>query len=101
MPGLGLGVPENFAEAHKLYRLAAKQGDAKAKNNLGIMYANGDGVPQNNVRGYIWWSVAAAQGKEDAKRNKGLVVERLTSDQPTQAQQIATRCIDSDYQDCE
>ena len=97
----GEGVPEDDAEAVKLYRLAAKQGDAEAQNNLGIMYANGDGVPQNNVRGYIWWSVAAAQGKEDAKRNKGLVVERLTPDQLTQAQQIATRCIDSDYQDCE
>ena len=62
----GEGVPEDDAEAVKLYRLAAKQGDAEAQNNLGIMYANGDGVPQNNVRGYIWWSVAAAQGEEDA-----------------------------------
>jgi TPR repeat protein len=84
-----------------LYRLAAKQGDAEAQNNLGIMYANGDGVPQNNVRGYIWWSVAAAQGEEDAKRNRDIVAKRLTPDQLTQAQQIATRCIDSDYQDCE
>ena len=97
----GLGVPENLAEAVKLYRLAAKQGDADAQNNLGIMHANGDGVPQSNVRAYIWWSVAAAQGQEDAKRNRGLVTERLTPDQLTQAQQIATRCIDSDYQDCE
>jgi TPR repeat protein len=65
------------------------------------MYANGDGVPQNNVRGYIWWSVAAAQGEEDAKRNRDIVAKRLTPDQLTQAQQIATRCIDSGYQDCE
>ena len=101
MYGNGDGVPENFAEAFKLYRLAAKQGDAEAQNNLGIMYANGDGVPQNNVRGYIWWSVAAAQGEEDAKRNRDIVAKRLTPDQLTQAQQIATRCIDSDYQDCE
>ena len=43
----GEGVPEDDAEAVKLYRLAAKQGDAEAQNNLGIMYANGDGVPQN------------------------------------------------------
>jgi TPR repeat protein len=97
----GLGVTENHAEAVKLYRLAAKQGDADAQSNLGIMHANGDGVPQSNVRAYIWWSVAAAQGQEDAKRNRGLVTERLTPDQLTQAQQIATRCIDSDYQDCE
>ena len=97
----GEGVPEDDAEAVKLYLLAAKQGLARAQNYLGIMHANGDGVPQSNVRAYIWWSVAAAQGQEDAKRNRGLVTERLTPDQLTQAQQIATRCIDSDYQDCE
>ena len=97
----GEGVIEDDAEAVKLYRLAAKQGLARAQNYLGIMHANGDGVPQSNVRAYIWWSVAAAQGQEDAKRNRGLVTERLTPDQLTQAQQIATRCIDSDYQDCE
>ena len=97
----GEGAPEDDAEAVKLYLLAAKQGLARAQNYLGIMHANGDGVPQSNVRAYIWWSVAAAQGQEDAKRNRGLVTERLTPDQLTQAQQIATRCIDSDYQDCE
>ena len=97
----GEGVIEDDAEAVKLYRLAAKQGLARAQNYLGIMHANGDGVPQSNVRAYIWWSVAAAQGQEDAKRNRGLVTERLTPDQLTQAQQIATRCIESDYQDCE
>ena len=81
---------------------------SSGKRLLGICKAtitfsrvNGDGVPQNNVRGYIWCSVAAAQGKEDAKRNKGVVVGRLTPDQLIQAQQIATRCIDSDYHDCE
>ena len=97
----GEGVPEDDAEAVKLYLLAAKQGLARAQNYLGIMHANGDGVPQSNVRAYIWWSVAAAQGQEDAKRNRGLVTERLTPDQLTQAQQIATSCIESDYQDCE
>ena len=97
----GVGVPENDADAVKWYRLAAEQGNANAQSNLGVMYYNGEGVRQNNVRAYIWWSVAAAQGQEDAKRNRGLVTERLTPDQLTQAQQIATRCIDSDYQDCE
>ena len=118
MYGNGDGVPENYAEAVKWFRLAAVQGyacsqynfgliyhyglgDADAQSNLGIMHANGDGVPRSNVRAYIWWSVAAAQGQEDAKRNRGLVTERLTTDQLIQAQQIATRCIKSDYQDCE
>ena len=37
----GQGVPQDYAEAVKWYRLAADQGDARAQNNLGVMYANG------------------------------------------------------------
>ena len=41
------GVPQNYAEAVKWYRLAADQGDARAQFNLGFMYGTGQGVPQN------------------------------------------------------
>ena len=41
------GVPQNYAEALKWYRLAADQGDATAQYNLGFMYDEGQGVPQN------------------------------------------------------
>ena len=37
----GLGVPKDYDEAVKWYRLAAAQGDALAQNNLGWMYDNG------------------------------------------------------------
>ena len=97
----GEGVPEDDAEAVKWYRLAAKQGLARAQSYLGIMYGNGDGVPENYAEAVKWFRLAAAQGQEDAKRNRDIVAERLTPDQLTQAQQIATRCIESDYQDCE
>ena len=97
----GEGVPEDDVEAVKWYRLAAKQGLARAQSYLGIMYGNGDGVPENYAEAVKWFRLAAAQGQEDAKRNRDIVAERLTPDQLTQAQQIATRCIESDYQDCE
>ncbi len=97
----GEGVPEDDAEAVKWYRLAAKQGLARAQSYLGIMYGNGDGVPENYAEAVKWFRLAAAQGQEDAKRNRDIVAERLTPDQLTQAQQIETRCIESDYQDCE
>ena len=97
----GDGVPKNGTEAVKWYRLAAEQGDADAQVFLGFMYQNGDGVPQNNVRVYVWWSVAAAQGYEDAKTNRDRVSEVLTPDQLARGQEIATKCFESDYQDCE
>ena len=97
----GNGVPENDAEAVKWFRLAAEQGLAMAQFNLGIMYANGDGVPQNNIRAYVWWSVAATQGDEDARGNRDIVSERLTPTLLGQAQQIATKCFESGYKDCD
>ncbi|MDP7628350.1 MAG: SEL1-like repeat protein [SAR202 cluster bacterium] len=82
-------------------QLAAEQGYAFAQYNLGLMYANGRGVPQNNVRAYVWWSVAAAQGHEDARGNRDIVSDELTPEQLARGQDMATRCFESDYQDCE
>ena len=38
---------QDYKEAIKWYRLAAEQGDALARHNLGVMFDDGDGVPQN------------------------------------------------------
>ena len=101
MYDLGVGVPENKAEAARWYRLAAEQGYAIGQYNLGLMYANGEGIPQNNARAYMWWSVAAAQGNESARGNRDIVADRLAPDQLARGQDMATRCFESDYQDCE
>jgi uncharacterized protein len=45
----GEGVPQNYAEAIRCYRLAAEQGDAGAQSRLGLMYANRQGVPQDHA----------------------------------------------------
>jgi TPR repeat protein len=97
----GDGVPENDVEAVKWFRLAAEQGDARGQSGLGFMYDSGQGVPQNNIRAYVWYSVAAAQGQEAAKRVRDSVSERLTPDQRARGQEIAAKCFESDYQDCE
>ena len=101
MHSLGEGVPENDAEAVRWYRLAAEQGNASAQYSLGIMYAYGNGVPLNTVRAYVWFSVAAAQGKESARTNRDIASETLTPEQLARGQEMATRCFESDYQDCE
>ena len=101
MYDLGEGVPGNDAEAVRWYGLAAEQGNALAQTNLGLMYANGEGVPQTNAIAYMWWSVAAAQGNESARGNRDIVADRLAPDQLARGQDMATRCFESDYQDCE
>ena len=96
----GEGVPQNYNEAAKWYRIAAKKGNPVAQNNLGMMYSIGIGVPKRFIRAYVWSSVAAAQGNDQAKKNRDLVSRELTRAQLARAQQMAQRCFESDYQDC-
>ncbi len=70
---LGEGVPEDFAEALRWYRLAAQQGDAKAQYNIGVMYANGEGFPEDFAEAIRWYRLAAKQGEVDAQFNLGLM----------------------------
>jgi TPR repeat protein len=57
----GVGVPENDADAVKWYRLAAKQGRARAQNNLGVMYENGEGVSENNAEAIKWFRLPSSE----------------------------------------
>ncbi len=41
----GEGVPQDYAEAVRWYRLAAEQGYASAQGSLGFMYSKGRGIP--------------------------------------------------------
>jgi TPR repeat protein len=68
---LGQGVPQNYTEAMKWYRLAADQGNAGAQSNLGNMYEFGQGVPQNYAEAMKWYRLAADQGNADAQNNLG------------------------------
>ena len=91
----GDGVPEDDAEAVRLFRLAAEQGFALAQFNLGVMYANGEGVPEDDVLAYMWFNVAAAQGYEGAQGNKDLLEERMTREQIAEAQRLSREWIEA------
>lgn len=41
---------------------SAETGDAIARNNLGLMYANGEGIQQNYAEVVLWYRLAAEQG---------------------------------------
>jgi TPR repeat protein len=62
----GQGVAQDYAEAARLYGLAAAQGDADAQSNLGIMFENGQGVAQDRAEAIRWYRLADAQGEADA-----------------------------------
>jgi TPR repeat protein len=58
----GKGVAQDKAEAVRLWRLAAAQGDATAQCNLGLMFDNGEGVAQDKAEAARLYRLAAAQG---------------------------------------
>ena len=66
----------DYATALREWRPLAEQGNAKAQNNLGLMYDTGLGVTQNYAEAVKWYSKAAEQGNAKAQNNLGLMYER-------------------------
>ncbi len=89
MYGEGKGVPQDYAEAMKWYRLAAEQGDADAQYNLGGMYFSGHGVARNHIQAYMWVTLAAAQGNKNAVIGLEILEKKMTSSQIAEAQRLA------------
>jgi TPR repeat protein len=65
------GVAQNYAEAVRLYSLAAAQGHADARFNLGYTFFKGQGVAQDYAEAVRLYSLAAAQGHANAQLNLG------------------------------
>ena len=69
------GVAQDYAEAVRLYSLAAAQGHAAAQNNLGVMFEKGQGVAQDYAEAVRLYSLAAAQGYAGAQDSLGYMFE--------------------------
>ena len=67
------GVAQNDKQAVAWYQKAAQQGDVRAQNNLGIMYAEGRGVAQDDKQAAAWWQKAAQQGDAGAQNNLAMM----------------------------
>jgi TPR repeat protein len=60
--GLTAAQSGDFTTALREWTPLAKQGDADAQSNLGVMYGKGQGVMQDNVYAHMWWNIAASSG---------------------------------------
>ena len=61
----------DFATALREWTPLAKQGNADAQFNLGLMYHEGQGVPQDYKTAVKWYKLAAEQGDANAQTNLG------------------------------
>lgn len=75
---LGRGVPQDFTEAVRWYRLSAEQGNARAQFALAEMYKNGDGVARSLPEALRWYRRSADQGHAGAQLLLGVLYESGT-----------------------
>ena len=60
----GQGVPRDYMEALKWYRIAADQGDIWAQSAVGRFYQKGYGVRQDDEEACFWFSLAASRSPD-------------------------------------
>ena len=63
----------DYATALREWTPLAKQGNADAQFDLGVMYELGQGVPQDGKTAVKWYRLAAEQGLADAQFNLGVM----------------------------
>ena len=90
-----------FASEFDDMKTLADEGNVDAQYNLGVMYDNGEGVPENDIKAHVWYSMAKTSGNESGKKNLRILKTEMTKDQIAQAQELATKCYESNYKDCD
>ena len=85
----------------KWYTRAAKQGYVSAQNNLGWLYSKTTTQFHSETKAYIWWFIAAQNGSQKALENMVRMETRLAPDNISKAQNMAKKCLQSDYQTCD
>jgi len=64
------------------------------------MYRHGEGVPENKIKVYLWYSLAKAQGYENVKHNLEILKDDMAKEQVAEAQELASKCWESEFKDC-
>ena len=100
----GKGVPQDTKEAVKWFRRSAEHGFAPAQSVLGVLYHNGRGIRQD-LLAYMWLTIAAAALSDDARKeamkNRDHVELQMTAAQIEKAQEMARRCQESKFKECD
>lgn len=96
----GSGVEIDYAEAILWYRMAAKLGQSNAMFHLGHLYAEGKGVTQHYETAHMWLNLSASAGDEMASSFRKKLEMNMSSQQISNAQNMALRCKKNNFQNC-
>ena len=72
----------NYVQALNSFYALAKEGDADAQYNVGLIYANGKGVKQDMAQAMEWYEKAAKAGQGDAAYNLGIIYYNMEESNP-------------------
>jgi len=90
----------DLEKALKWYNRAARQGYADAQNNLAIMHYLGEGIVSDPQQAYMWLNISVANGNIKAINLRDTVKRNLNTQQITEVQKLAKKCLQSNYADC-
>jgi len=101
----GRGVRQDYPTALTWFRKAAAQGYPGPQSNLGLIYERGRGVRKDVVRALMWYHIAGTllhgdEGKAAEKR-RDYLTSHMTAEQIEQAQEMAQRCQQSQFKQCD
>jgi TPR repeat protein len=77
----------DHAQAFKIFRSLAEQGNAAAQAMIGAMYSSGEGITQDYQEALKWYRLAAAQGEPKSIENLKLPQMLAAAQQQQQYQQ--------------
>jgi len=95
----GRGVIQDYKQAFSWYLLAARQGYEASQFELSRMYEQGEGIEQDNLRAYMWANIASRNGWLTERRD--FLAKKLDPKALTRAQEMARKCLASNYKNCD
>src|SRR5579871_3769520 len=96
---------DDYKTALEIWRPLAEEGNARAQNNLGVIYAIGRGIPRDPIRAYMWFSLAAASLSGDlgatVAQSRDVFASAMSARQIALAKDMASKCQASNFRDCD
>jgi len=90
--GAGAAVSQGGAGL-KVISDAARQGDAEAQLELGILYEFGYGMANNQIVALAWYTLAAQQGNQKAVARRDILRKRLSQAEVDKAETLSAKLL--------
>ena len=90
----------DFQSALLAAKILAPQGNSAAQFVLGNAYAEGIGVLQQFKLAHMWLNIASLNGSAEAVETRNELQKQMTPDAVMEAQELAIKCIQSEYKNC-